>query len=227
MYQSRSHKIASCAALLLATQMATAATPFSIPPRAPLASSFPGPLWSLVAPQGGTATVSNAHLFLNVPGGSNHDALHTTNQAVRLVQPIANVNFDVAIKIDSAAVATEADTSQGLMVVADDKDFLTFCVATNGTTVSLAAHAVSQGNATTLFETPGFVEYQNPLYLRLSRNGSTYIAYYSVDGNVWTQAGSFTNSLAPTAVGPYASNYNANPARAVPVVMAVNWFNIL
>lgn len=220
-------RFAPLATLLLATHMATAATPFSTPPRAPLSSSFSGPLWQLVAPQGGTATVSNAHLFLNVPGGSNHDALHSSNQAVRLVQPIADVNFDVSIKVDSPAVATDADTAQGLMVVGDDKNYITFSVATNGATVSLTAHVVNQGNASTVFENPGFAEYQNPLYLRLSRNGSTYVAYYSVDGNVWTQAGSFSNALVPTAVGPYASNYNGNPARAVPVVMAVNWFNIL
>jgi hypothetical protein len=42
----------------------------------------------------GPATVSNQHLFLNVPGGSNHDALNPPNQAVRVVQPIGNLDFD-------------------------------------------------------------------------------------------------------------------------------------
>ena len=60
-----------------------------------MSSSFPGPLWEVVAPMGGTAAVSNQHLFLNVPGGSNHDTLHPSNQAVRVVQPIGDQSFDV------------------------------------------------------------------------------------------------------------------------------------
>jgi regulation of enolase protein 1 (concanavalin A-like superfamily) len=228
MSEFRSIAIARYAALgLLATQIAGAATPLATPPKGPLSSSFPGPLWSLVAPKGGTAQVSNAHLFLKVPGGSNHDPLATTNQAVRLVQPVGNVNFDVAIKVDSAVVASDADTSSGLIVVADDKNYVTFGISTNGTNVTLSAHQVNQGTPATLFEHAGFTEYQNPLFLRINRNGAAYIAYYSVDGNVWTQAGTFSFEQAPTAVGPFAGNSNANPARAVPVVVAINWFNVL
>jgi hypothetical protein len=31
----------------------------------------------------------------------------------------------------------------------------------------------------------------------------------------------------PTQIGPFAGNYNSAPAKAVPVVMAINWFDIL
>ncbi len=213
--------------VLASSALARAATPLPAAPKGPLSSSFPGPLWALGAPEGGTAAVSNAHLFLRVPGGSNHDALLPANQAVRLVQPIADVNFDVSIKIDSLLVAQDADTRQGLMVLADDRNFVTFSVGTNGNALTLAAHLVTQGKAATLFATPDFPEYQNPLYLRLSRTGKDYLAYYSVDGAVWTQAGRFSSEQTPAWVGPFASNYNANPAKAVPVVMAVNWFDIL
>ena len=194
---------------------------------APLSSSFPGPLWDVVAPMGGSASVANAHLTLSVPGGSNHDALRPSNQAVRVVQAINDSNFDVSIKIDSAVNAKDADTSQGLMVLADNQNYLTFAVATNGTNISLEVHKVSGGAATTLFDQTNFTEYHDPLCLRLSRSGNTYIAYYSVDGVVWTEAASFTDSFMPTQIGPFAGNYNSAPARAVPVVMAINWFDIL
>jgi hypothetical protein len=223
MYKNR----ALIAIALLLPGVASAATPLSAPPAAPLASSFPGPLWALVAPQGGTASVSRNHLFLNVPGGQNHDALHAANQAVRLVQPIGNVDFDVSLKLDSAAVAKDADTSQGLMVLADDRNFLTLSVSTNGTSITLSGQAVQQGAATTWFENTEFAEYQNPLYLRLRRSGTTYTAYYSVDGAVWTAAGSCDNGQAVTLIGPYAGNYNPNPSRAAAVVMAVNWFHVI
>ena len=65
------------------------------------------------------------------------------------------------------------------------------------------------------------------MYLRIKRLGSVYDAYYSVDGNVWTQAATFNDTHVPTAVGPFAGNYNATPARAVPVMMSINWFDIL
>jgi hypothetical protein len=55
----------------------------------------------------------------------------------------------------------------------------------------------------------------------------SYEAYYSVDGVVWTQTAGFTDTRVPTLIGPFAGNYNTTPSRAIPVVMAINWFNIL
>lgn len=214
-------------AIVAAAQSAFAGSPVPAVPGAPLASSFPGPLWEVVAPRGGTAAVSNQHLFLNVPGGSNHDPLHPSNQAVRVVQPIGDENFDVSIKIDSPIVATDAGTSQGLMVLVNDENFITLALVTNGTNLGLKVQTIAAGVATTVFEEASFNEYQNPIYLRLNRVGVSYIAYYSVDGVVWTQSVSFTDIRVPTLIGPFAGNYNPTPARAIPVVMAINWFNIL
>jgi hypothetical protein len=228
MYGNRSYFLSAVVfslVVLPVTHSVFAVTPVAA--KAPLASSFPGPLWQVVNPNGGTASVSNGHLFLNVPGGSNHDALLSANEALQVVQPIGNVDFDISIKIDSPLVATDASTSEGLIVLADSKDFITFAVGTSGTSISLSAHTVTGGVATTVFEDTSFREYQTPLYLRLSRAGAAYMAYYSVDGVVWTQAASFTNVRVPTLIGPFASNYNPTPAKAVPVVMAINWFDIL
>ncbi len=228
MYKNRAQfhgVLVSSLAILLAAHCA-GSNP-AAEPGAPLASSFPGPLWEVVTPRGGTVSVANAHLTLNVPGGSNHDALLPMNQAVRVVQPIGNDDFDVSIKIDSPIIATDAGTSRGLMVLADDQDFITFALVTDGTNISLTAHTVSGGVAVTVFDDASFNEYQNPICLRLTRTGSAYTAYYSVDGVVWTQATSFVDTRVPTSIGPFAGNYNRTPANAVPVVMAINWFDIL
>ena len=233
MYRNRTQYLFAiiCSLSMVAVQSAFAAGPLPtvLPavPGAPLSSSFPGPLWEVIAPQGGTASVSNAHLFLNVPGGSNHDALHASNQAVRVVQPIGDQSFDVSIKIDSPVVATDVGTSQGLMVLADDKNFISFALVTNGTNLSLSVQTITDGVAATVFDEASFNEYQNPMYLRLTRTGVAYIAYYSVDGVVWTQAAGFTDARIPVLIGPFAGNYNATPSRAIPVVMSINWFNIL
>jgi hypothetical protein len=159
-----------------------------------------------VTPAGGLASISDAHLFIGVPGGSNHDLSVPSNQAVRVVQAIGDENFDVAIKIDSPVVATDANTSQGLMVLADNEDFITFALTTDGTNVGLKAYTVTNGAPTTVLDDVNFSQYQNPMYLRLTRT-------------------SLTNAKPPTLIGPFAGNYNSTPANTVPVVMSVNWFN--
>ncbi|MGB8535932.1 MAG: hypothetical protein WCD57_05930, partial [Acidobacteriaceae bacterium] len=187
---------------------------------------FQGPFWSVVTPAGGSASISNSHLYIGVPGGSNHDTMLSSNRAVRVVQTIGNQNFDVAIKIDSPLFATDANTSQGLMVSSDDRNFITFALQTDGTLVGLSAFTVTGGVATSVLRDSDFSQYQNPMYLRLTKTGSAYVALYSVDGINYTQAASFTDGAAPTAIGPFASNYNDTPANAVPVVMSVNWFDV-
>src|SRR5436309_2442472 len=88
--------------------------------------------------------------------GGNRDA---SNQAVRVVQPIGNEDFDVSIKIDSPVEATAVGTSQGLMVLADEQNFITFALVTDGTNVSLTAHKVSAGVAATMLDVVSFNEY--------------------------------------------------------------------
>jgi hypothetical protein len=199
------------------------------PPAAPgkaQPDDFQGPFWRVATPAGGSASISNNHLYLGVPGGSNHDAMLSSNQAVRVVQTIGNQNFDVTIKIDSPLFATDANTSQGLMVSADDRNFITFALQTDGTNVGLSAYTVAGGVATAVLQDSDFSQYQNPMYLRLTKTGSAYVAFYSIDGINFTQAASFTDTTSTTAIGPFASNYNDNPSNAVPVVMSVNWFDV-
>jgi hypothetical protein len=204
--------------------VATGPVPAS--PGAPQADAFVGPFWSLVTPAGGSASISNSHLFIGVPGGSNHDPQQSSNQAVSVVQAIGSENFDVAIKIDSPLFASDANTSQGLMVQSDNADFLTFALTTDGSKIGLNAHSVTRGVSTALLEDTDFSQYQNPMYLRLTKTGSAYVALYSIDGVNWAQAASFTNTTANSCIGPFASNYNDAPANAVPVVMSVNWFDV-
>jgi Fn3 associated/Bacterial Ig-like domain (group 2) len=196
-------------------------------PGAALPDTFLGPFWHLMSPSGGSASISNAHLFLGVPGGANHDTLTGNNKAVRVVQAIGNQDFDVAIKIDMPLYAGDANTKQGLMVMSGNRGFLTFELETNGTKIGLGAEIVNNGSVSTVLDDPDFAQYQNPMYLRLTRAGSAYVAYYSLDGVSWTQATTFNDSSTTTAIGPFASNYNSNPASAVPVVMSVNWFDVL
>jgi hypothetical protein len=207
----------------------TALTPGPSPaaPAAPIADAFLGPFWMLVTPAGGSASISNSHLFIGVPGGGNHDPLLPSNQAVRVVQAIGNEDFDVAVKIDSPLVATDGNTSQGVMVLSGNGSFITFALTTDGTRIGLSASTVARGVATKVLDDSDFSQYQNPMYLRVTKAGSAFVALYSLDGANWTQAASFTDAATFTSIGPFASNYNDTPANATPVVMSVNWFDVL
>jgi len=205
---------------------ALTAGPVPAAPGAAVPDTFLGPFWKLVTPAGGSASISNSHLFIGVPGGANHDLLNPSNQAVRLVQAIGNDDFDIAVKIDSPLVATDGNASQGLIVLSDDEDFLTFALTTDGSKIGLNAGIVARGVATTVLEDTDFSQYQNPMYLRLTKAGTAYVALYSVDGVNWLQAASFTDASIPTSVGLFAGNYSSTPANAAPVVMSVNWFDV-
>jgi hypothetical protein len=206
----------------------TALTPGPAPaaPGTALPDTFLGPFWKIVTPAGGPASISNSHLFLGVPGGGNHDPLLPSNRAVRVVQTIGKEDFDVAVKIDSPLFAKDGNTSQGLMVLSGNEDFITFALATDGTKVGLNARIVTGGMATTVLDDTDFSQYQNPMYLRVTKAGNAYVALYSVDGENWTQAASFTDATTFTSIGPFASNYDSTPANASPVVMSVNWFDV-
>jgi hypothetical protein len=169
--------------------------------------------------------MANDHLVLNVPGGSNHDTLAPVNEAVRVMQAIGNYNFDVSVKLDSKLIATNEGTKEGLMMTSDATHFITFEVAADGTNVHLSAETVASGLATALLDIANFSQYQSPMYLRLSRAGSAYGAYYSTDGTTWIRATSFTYTRMPTSIGLFGSNYNASPATANPVAMSVDWFH--
>jgi hypothetical protein len=207
----------------------TALTPGPAPgaPAGPVADAFLGPFWMLVTPAGGSAAISNSHLFIGVPGGGNHDPVLPSNQAVRVVQAIGSADFDVAVKIDSPLVASDGDTSQGLMVLSGNGNFVTFALTTDGSRIGLSARMVSDGVATKVLDDTDFSQYQNPMYLRVTKAGSAFVALYSLDGTNWTQATSFTDGTTFTSIGLFASNYNDTPANAAPVVMSVNWFDVL
>jgi hypothetical protein len=191
----------------------------------PLEDDFLGPFWKLLSPVGGWASMSNDHLSLNVPGGSNHDTLGPVNNAVRVMQAIGNYNFDVSIKLDSTLAATNDGTKEGIMVTSDASHFITFALAADGTTVHLSAQTVARGLPTALLDIANFSQYQSPMYLRLSRTGNAYVAYYSTDGTTWVQATGFTYTRMPTSIGLFGSNYNASPVTASPVAMSVDWFH--
>ncbi|MEA2539182.1 MAG: hypothetical protein QOH35_548 [Acidobacteriaceae bacterium] len=184
-------------------------------------------LWGVRAPAGGSAALSNGELVITVPGGSNHQAFSTGLNLVRVMQPVSNGNFDVALKIDSRLTASAQHTYQGLLIGGDGSDYIYYQVYSDGTNVDLQCTSDIAGALSLRINTVPFTGYPVPTYLRLTRVGTTYTAFYSSDGVTWKQAGSFSDSLAVTFIGPFAGNDNSTPANAPAITASFDWFHNL
>jgi hypothetical protein len=197
---------------------------------APVSDEFTGSslntaVWQVRTPVGGSAAVSNGELVLTVPAGSNHDAFVPALDAVQVIQPISNANFDVAVKIDST-LAAHPYYGQGLMVEGDAKDYIRFEVSA-GSTVSLGVNTITGGVQSSKLQVSPFSSYPVPTYLRLTRVGNNYTAYWGSDGVNWNQLGTFTDSVVVTGLAPYAWNYNATPSNAPALAASFDWFHNL
>ena len=114
---------------------------------APVADDFNGSslntsLWTVRAPAGGSAAVSNGHLVITVPGGSNHDAFTPALDAIQVVQQVSNANFDVNVKIDSTLAASGQYSGDGILVEGDAHNYIRFGVGANGSSVGLSANTI-------------------------------------------------------------------------------------
>jgi hypothetical protein len=57
-------------------------------------------LWAFTNPAGGSFTLNGTNLLLSAPGGATHDPTATgSDNAVRMMQAIGNVDFDVNLSI--------------------------------------------------------------------------------------------------------------------------------
>jgi hypothetical protein len=183
-------------------------------------------VWQVATPVGGSVAVNNGKLVLTVPAGSNHDAFVPALDAVQVIQPISNANFDVAVKIDSTLLAAHPYYGQGLMVEGDAKNYIRFEVGA-GTAVSLGVNTITGGVQSSKLQILPFSSYPVPTYLRLTRVGNNYTAYWGGDGVNWNQLGTFTDSLVVTGLAPYAWNYNGTPSQAPALTASFDWFHNL
>jgi hypothetical protein len=198
---------------------------------APVSDEFTGTnlntaVWQVSTPVGGSVAVSNGELVLTVPGGSDHDAAVPALDAVQVIQPISNANFDVAVKVDSTLLAAHPSYGQGLMVEGDAKDYIRFEVS-SGSTVNLSVNTITGGVQSQKFQISPFSSYPVPTYLRLTRVSNNYTAYWGSDGVNWNQVGTFTDSLVVTGLAPYAWNYGATPSQAPALTASFDWFHNL
>ena len=170
-------------------------------------------LWEVVDPRAdGTVRIvgagtSDAQLLLSVPAGTKHDAW-TTNTTLRVMQPAADDDFELEVKFESEP--TQKYQGQGVLVEQDPSNYIRFDLYSDGT--YLRAFVATFTNGSSSVKANQKISTGPTTYLRLTRNVDQWSAQYSFDGLTWTTAATFAHALTVTAVGPFASNFNPNPA---------------
>jgi regulation of enolase protein 1 (concanavalin A-like superfamily) len=165
------------------------------------------PVWSFVDPVGdGSVSFDGTRVSLAVPGGVTHDVWTGGNMAPRLMQSMADGDFVVEAKFDSAVTAKYQ--MQGFIVEQDAQNFIRFDVHYDGSSPRLFAATFSNGSPTAQANVA--VPVSSPVWLRVGRSGDTWSFDYSTDGVNWTTGASFSFALNVSSAGVFAGNTGGN-----------------
>lgn len=164
-------------------------------------------VWTTVDPVGdatfsltGTNT-GNAWAVISLPGGTDHDVWRYGNKSARIMQPIADDNFEVEVKFES--LINQKYQMQGILVEADANNFIRFDFLHDGGSLKLFAATFSNLNPSV--KVSDLISLAAPMYLKVKRVGSIWTVSYSADGLSWVDGSSFSYNLGVTSVGPFAA----------------------
>ncbi len=88
----------------------------------------------------GSVSVNGHALVLSVPAGSAHDMWSGGLNALRVVQPVANADFEVETKFESMGSAQYQD--EGIVVEQDASTVLRFDVFSTGSSMIVFAASI-------------------------------------------------------------------------------------
>jgi PGF-pre-PGF domain-containing protein len=173
------------------------------------ASTLNTTLWTKFDPKNdatfeivGTST-SDAWLNITVPAGISHDVWTNDNNAPRIMQAAKNTDFEIEVKFESQL--TSQYQMQGVIIQQDDSNYLRFDFSRGESDTKVFAASITGGAATVKSDviiSPA----DNPLYLRVKRQGDQWTQSYSYDGTIWIEAKNFNHPLTVTSVGPFVGN---------------------
>jgi len=151
-----------------------------------------------------TKSLSNEQqLALSVPDGVHY--FGSSNETVRLMQPIIDEDFAMQVAFDS--LPTQRFQMQGILVEQDVNTALHFEIYSDGNQLKLYAGSYRDGKSASLYNEPLA---GTPMYLRLERVAQQWTVFTSLAGSVWQLAFSFAepfaNPLVVNEVGVYVGN---------------------
>ena len=188
-------------------------------------------LWTLIDPVGDGsiaivgAGMGDAHLLLTVPGGTDHDPARK-NRSLWVMQAAENVDFEIEVKFDS--LPEERFQLQGILVQANDKNWMRFGVYHDGEALWADAAVERNGKYKNRLKLQLPTLSGDSVYLQVKRSGKRWDFAFSEDGASWQEVGGLSNQIKVSSVGVYAGNRAAKknsstaPAHTVSVDYVFN-----
>jgi hypothetical protein len=173
-------------------------------------------LWTFVNPLGDAAlTVGNNEFSFVVPGGIQHQPWTLGNTAPRVMQNVdsgANVNV-WTVRFNSVPAGSVSNIPmQGMLFEQDTSNYVRIDIFSDGSGVYAFAAGFTNGpsNPTVYFRLPIPV-ISPPIWIRVTRSGTLWKLFCSVDGSTTAFAQSFDRLLAVNKVGLFAGNAGTLP----------------
>lgn len=182
-------------------------------------------LWTFVNPLGdSTVSVTGTHttdawVSIAVPGGERHSISPSNTNAPRIMQSVADSDFEIEVKFESGV--EDRYQIQGILVEdAANEKFIRFEFHGDGAGTVIYS-GIFTGTTNTLTQVArDSITTTNvaPLYMRVKREGDVWTQSYSYNGGLWlpTDPVTFTHPLAVSEVGLFAGNSKLSGDPAIP-----------
>ena len=162
--------------------------------------------WTWVDPLGlADYSLTGTQAKIVVPSGANYEIWKNGNNSARLVQAVANTNFEIIVKLDSPV--TQGYQTQGVLIETDEDTFLRADFHHNGTEMRFFAGTVDNGASRNRFSVP-IAPAPAEIYMRIQRNGDTFRLFYRfTETDPWTgfKGSNFKFPMEVKGVGIFAS----------------------
>ncbi len=152
--------------------------------------------------------VSNT-LVLSVPAGLDHDFQGADVFGNRVMQSVADGDFEMVVKFNSAV--TRKYQTQGIVIRQKNGDTLRLEVLNDGSNRFYAAKIL--GGVSTQLYSGSISPNQTPPYLKVNRTGDLWTYSYSFDNTGWISI-NFTQPFTVATVGVYGGNASLNGVSA-------------
>ena len=134
-------------------------------------------MWTWVDPLGqADYALTGSQAQITVPPGVNYEIWKNGNNSARLVQEVANTDFEIIVKFDSPV--TQGYQTQGVLIETDDDTFLRADFHYDGTSMRFFSGTVDNGASRNRFSEVVTSPASSEMYIRIQRNGDTFRLFY-------------------------------------------------
>ncbi len=162
-------------------------------------------LWTLINPAGDASlSMTGTTAEFSIPAGSAHNMWSANSDALRIMQPTQDQNFEIEAKF--VTLPTEKYQIEGILVQQDNDNWLRFDFYHNGSTLIVSAAKTISGNSSNLKFSAINPGSSTNLYVRVARNGDMWTQSYSLNGTDWTTFVVFIQELEVASSGVFVGN---------------------